>query len=166
MLAGLEGILSGPGFFDAAPPWPADLDSHLRFLSGVFVAVGIAWYSCIPDIEQKTGRFRLLAALTFCGGLGRFASLLAAGPPSIGHRYGLVAELLIVPAARPVAGTHRKEGTQRCNDLWQAGRQRPILRVTICASRQETTFPGALLIPRELSLERPVGFLIRRPPTL
>ena len=35
--------------------------------------------------------------MTFCGGLGRFASLMAAGPPSIGHRYGLVAELLIVP---------------------------------------------------------------------
>ncbi len=98
VLAGFEGVLTGPGFLRAQAPWPADLDSHLRFLSGVFVAVGIAWYSCIPDIEQKTERFRLLAALTFCGGLGRFASLMAAGPPTTGHRYGLVAELLIVPA--------------------------------------------------------------------
>lgn len=97
VLAGLEGMLTGPGFLRAQAPWPVDLDSHLRFLSGVFVAVGIAWYSCIPDIERKTERFRLLAALTFCGGLGRFASLLAAGPPTTGHRYGLVAELLIVP---------------------------------------------------------------------
>jgi hypothetical protein len=97
VLAGLEGIVSGPAFTGVAAPWPTDLDSHMRFLSGVFLAIGIAWYSCIPGIEAKTRRFRLLAALTVCGGLARLASAFIAGAPSAGHRFGLVVELLIVP---------------------------------------------------------------------
>lgn len=97
VLAGLAGIVAGPAFLGPDAPWPADLDSHLRFLSGVFLVVGLAWYSCIPGIEEKTGRFRLLAAMTFCGGLARLASLAMAGPPSAGHVYGLGAELLVVP---------------------------------------------------------------------
>ena len=43
---------------------------------------------------------------------------------------------------------------------------RLYLRLAVCASRQERHFPGALLIPRELSLARPVGLDTRRPPTL
>ena len=97
VLAGLAGIVSGPAFLGAAQPWPVDLDSHLRFLSGVFLAVGIAWYGCIPDIERKTGLFRLLAAFTFAGGLARLVSVMASGLPSLGHRYGLAAELVAVP---------------------------------------------------------------------
>ncbi|WP_328824669.1 DUF4345 domain-containing protein [Mesorhizobium neociceri] len=98
VLVGLEGVLSGPDFLDVAASWPIDLDSHFRFLSGFFLAIGIAWYSCIPDIETKTERFRLLAACTFAGGLARLVSLFAAGLPSRGHVAGLSIELLAVPA--------------------------------------------------------------------
>ena len=97
VLAGLAGIIGGPAFLGLERPWPADLDSHLRFLSGVFLVVGLAWYSCVPHIEEKTARFRLLAAMTFCGGLARLVSLILAGPPSAGHLYGLTAELVLVP---------------------------------------------------------------------
>ncbi|WP_258052202.1 DUF4345 domain-containing protein [Mesorhizobium sp. INR15] len=97
VLVGLEGILSGPEFLHVMTPWPVDLDSHFSFLSGFFLAVGIAWYSCIPDIETKTERFRLLAACTFCGGLARLLSLVTAGVPSMGHIAGLCVELLAVP---------------------------------------------------------------------
>ncbi|WP_292864925.1 DUF4345 domain-containing protein [Mesorhizobium sp.] len=98
VLVGLEGILSGPEFLNVAAPWPVDLDSHFRFLSGFFLAVGIAWYSCIPHIETKTERFRLLAACTFAGGLARLFSLLTTGEPSAGHMAGLCVELFAVPA--------------------------------------------------------------------
>jgi hypothetical protein len=98
VLVGLEGVLSGPEFLDVAAPWPVDLDSHFRFLSGFFLAVGIAWYSCIPGIEIRTERFRLLAACTFAGGLARLISLLTVGAPSFGHIAGLCIELLVVPA--------------------------------------------------------------------
>lgn len=98
VLVGVEGILHGPEFLHVAGPWPVDLDSHFRFLSGFFLAVGIAWYSCIPSIETKTERFRLLAACTFAGGLARLLSLLTTGEPSAGHMAGLCVELLAVPA--------------------------------------------------------------------
>lgn len=94
---GIAGVVLGPSFLRQPQPWPTDLDSHFRFLSGVFLAVGLAWYSCIPAIELKTGRFRLLAALTFCGGLARLLSLLSAGRPSAGHLVGLGVELVVVP---------------------------------------------------------------------
>lgn len=97
VLVGIEGILSGPEFLGLAQPWPIDLDSHFRFLSGFFLAIGIAWYSCILDIETKTERFRLLAACTFTGGLARLFSLLLAGAPSAGHLAGLCVELIAVP---------------------------------------------------------------------
>ncbi len=97
VVAGIAGIVLGPGFVGAVSPWPVDLDSHLRFLSGVFLAVGIAWYSCIPDIADKADRFRLLAAMTVAGGLARLASFAAVGAPSAGHLYGLGAELVVVP---------------------------------------------------------------------
>ena len=94
---GLAGIVLGPAFLGLKASWPADLDSHFRFLSGVFLAVGISWYSCIPDIGARTGRFRLLAAMTFAGGLARLLSLSMAGAPSVGHLAGLCVELVVVP---------------------------------------------------------------------
>jgi hypothetical protein len=96
-LTGAAGVLLGPGFLGLPPPWPADLDSHFRFLSGMFLAVGLGLYTCVPEIERRTERFRLLAGLTVCGGLARLSSLLAVGTPSLGHRAGLVMELIVVP---------------------------------------------------------------------
>ena len=97
VLTGAAGVALGPSFLGAQAPWPADLDSHFRFLSGLFLLLGLAWYSCIPGIETKTGCFRLLAALTFAGGLGRLLSLFVAGTPSAGHMAGLLVELAAVP---------------------------------------------------------------------
>jgi hypothetical protein len=97
LAAGIAGVLGGPAFLGVSRPWPVDLDSYFRFLSGVFLALGIAWYSCVPGIERNTARFRLLAALTFAGGLARLLSLLISGTPSTGHRVGLIIELIIVP---------------------------------------------------------------------
>ena len=96
-LTGLAGVVLGPDFLRLDPPWPTDLDSHFRFLSGVFLAVGVGFYSTIPDIERKGARFRLLAALVIAGGVARLVSLLVAGSPSAGHLAGLAMELLVVP---------------------------------------------------------------------
>lgn len=94
---GALGIVIGPHFLHVTAPWPIDLDSHFRFLSGVFLVVGLGWYSCLPSIETKTERFRLLAAMTFAGGLARLLSLSIAGLPSMGHVAGLSVELVGVP---------------------------------------------------------------------
>lgn len=95
--AGLAGVLTGPAFLATSPPWSNDLDSHVRFLSGVFLLLGLAWWSCIPHIETKTERIRLLGIATFVGGLARLYSLILVGAPPAGHLVGLGLELVAVP---------------------------------------------------------------------
>ena len=97
LLAGISGVAAGPSFLGVEAPWPADLDSHLRYLSGVLLAMAIGWYSCIPAIETKSARFRLLAAIVVIGGLARLWSLVMVGSPSAGHLGGLAIELVAAP---------------------------------------------------------------------
>lgn len=74
-----------------------DLDSHFRFLSSIFAGLLIGFYTCVPSIEHKGPRFRLLGGLIVCGGLGRLASLFVSGIPGQGHQYGLFMELIVTP---------------------------------------------------------------------
>jgi hypothetical protein len=95
--AGGAGVLLGPVAFAPDADLTVDLDSHVRYLSGIFLALGIAFWTTVPGIARKTGRFRLLAALVVAGGLARLLSLLLAGTPSAGHLAGLGLELVVVP---------------------------------------------------------------------
>ncbi|MGA9581789.1 MAG: DUF4345 domain-containing protein [Allosphingosinicella sp.] len=98
LLAGGSGMIEGPAFLrGVTSPVPSDLDSHFRYLSGLLFAIGLAFASCIPGIEGKTARFRLLASLVFVGGLGRLFGLMTAGAPGAGHLFGLAMELGTVP---------------------------------------------------------------------
>jgi hypothetical protein len=94
---GAAGLVFGPVFLGSEAPWPVDLDSHFRFLSGVFLAIGLSFLSTVPRIRERTARFRLLAALLFVGGLARLVSLAVAGAPSGGHIAGFAMELVGVP---------------------------------------------------------------------
>jgi hypothetical protein len=90
-------VVEGPAWLmDGAIP-PRDLDSHFRYISGIFLGVGIAFATCIPAIEARGARFRLLSALVVSGGLARLVSLIAVGAPSQGHLLGLGMELVVVP---------------------------------------------------------------------
>lgn len=93
---GGAGVLLGPGIVGAAPGQP-DLDSHFRYLSGVFLGVGVGFASCVPHIERMGPRFRLLGAFVVLGGLSRALGWAEHGAPSIGHRLGLVMELGVTP---------------------------------------------------------------------
>lgn len=73
------------------------LDSHFRYLSGIFLGALIAMYSCVPEVERKGERLRLIGALIVCGGLARLIGVFAMGLPGWGHRYGLVMELIVTP---------------------------------------------------------------------
>lgn len=96
--AGAAGVLLGPAAFSDAGGWPVDLDSHFRYVSGIFLALGLTFYATIPSIERKTALFRLAAALVVAGGLARLLALLVNGVPSAPHVAGLVLELVVVPA--------------------------------------------------------------------
>lgn len=96
ILAGLDGVLRGPATFGLAAV-PADLDSHYRYLSGIFLMLGLAFASTIPAIERNGPRFRLLGAMVVTGGLARALSWAAVGAPGLEHRLGLAMELAVVP---------------------------------------------------------------------
>jgi hypothetical protein len=93
---GAVGVLRGAQWL-AKMPVPADLDSHFRYLSGLFLMLGIGFASCIPHMEARGDRFRLLGAMVIAGGLARALSLAQVGPPSAGHVFGLAMELGVVP---------------------------------------------------------------------
>lgn len=88
-------IVRGAAWLQPHPT--TDLDSHFRYLSGIFLVMGVAFLTCIPAIESKTARFRLLGAMVVGGGLARLVSLGAMGEPSPGHLVGLCIELVVVP---------------------------------------------------------------------
>src|SRR3712207_2482724 len=77
--AGLYGVLFGPLLTGARVSM--DADSHFRYLSGLLLGIGLCFWSTVPGIEDKAGRFRLLTLLVVIGGLGRLIGLVLTGLP-------------------------------------------------------------------------------------
>jgi hypothetical protein len=94
--ASLMGIARGAAWLERGAV-ATDLDSHFRYLSGIFLVLGIAFASCIANIESKGPRFRLLGAMVVAGGLARLVSLFAVGVPGNGMLFGFAMELGVVP---------------------------------------------------------------------
>lgn len=94
--AGSRGVLCGATWLNHAPV-AVHLDSHFRYISGIFLGVGVAFVSCIPAIEDKGARLRMLVAFVVLGGLARLLSLVEVGMPDDGMRFGLVMELAVTP---------------------------------------------------------------------
>jgi hypothetical protein len=92
---GLYGILFGHALTGDAVSISAE--SHFRFLSGLLLGIGVCFWSTVPGIEEKTGRFRLLTLLVAIGGLGRLTGLLLTGLPSLFMIGGLFVELIVTP---------------------------------------------------------------------
>lgn len=94
--AGGAGVLAGVGMIPHAVSDPA-LDSHYRYLSGLLLAIGVGFWSAIPDIGHRTGRVRLLTAIVVAGGLARAYALLTAPAPGPAMELALVMELIVTP---------------------------------------------------------------------
>ncbi len=96
---GLRGIIEGPAMLVGVEPGQAapDLLSHYRFLSGLFLGIGLALLSCLPAIERRSERFRWACVALVAGGLARGYGLQMGDAPSTAHRIALAAELGVVP---------------------------------------------------------------------
>jgi hypothetical protein len=94
--AGLAGVLRGPAMMGDLPGTPSE-DSHVRYLSGLLLAIGVAWWSTLAAIERHGTRMRLLTALVACGGFARLLSLAMVGLPSGPMLGALVLELVVTP---------------------------------------------------------------------
>jgi hypothetical protein len=94
MTAGALGLLA-PGLLGLYGDRVAT--AHFAYLSGMLLAVGMAYWWLIPDIERRGGSFTLLTAIVFVGGLARLsmAVRLASLQPGIG--LPLLMELSVAP---------------------------------------------------------------------
>jgi hypothetical protein len=96
-MGGLSVIRSADVLRGMNPPFPIDLDSHYRYLSGLLLGIGLVFLLSVPKIETKQTVFRTLGAIIVVGGLARLWSLIDAGVPGRGHQFGLVMELVVTP---------------------------------------------------------------------
>ncbi len=92
---GLTGVVGGARAFGA---WPgAASDSHMRYLSGLLLAIGLVYLACVPAVERRSSVVRTLTALVLAGGLSRLAGVFLAGDPG-SMRWTLAMELGVAPA--------------------------------------------------------------------
>lgn len=94
--AGMTGAILGAGMTDGVPVDPS-LDSHMRYLSGLLLGIGLAFWEAIPQIERKTSRVRLLTLIVFLGGLVRLIGAAFVAVPNDAMLFGLCMELVITP---------------------------------------------------------------------
>lgn len=96
LLAGGAGaVLGAAAFGDARAPVAAD--SHVRYLSGLLLGIGLAFAATIPTIERRGHEFRILTFLVAVGGAARLYGVLAAGRPGGAMLFGLAMELMVTP---------------------------------------------------------------------
>jgi hypothetical protein len=96
LIAGTAGVIQGPGMLGDGPA--PELDSHFRYLSGLLFGIGVAYAAAIPTIERQGGRFRLLTAIVFAGGLSRLYGVAATGQLTQVTAFALMMELVVTPA--------------------------------------------------------------------
>ncbi len=99
LVAGLAGMIGGVGLTGSSviDVVSRATDSQFRYLSGLLFAIGLGFWSTVPNLPRRTARFRLLTALVVVGGLGRALGVAAHGLPSGPMQFGLVMELVVTP---------------------------------------------------------------------
>ena len=93
---GLAGALLGDAMLGGGHGNPA-LDSHVRYLSGLLLGIGLAFWEAIPQIERRTGRVRLLTVIIVLGGLIRLIGILFVAFPGLPMTLALGMELVVTP---------------------------------------------------------------------
>jgi len=91
--AGLLGAVQGMGYLEGG----IDLDSHFRYLSGLLLGISIGFGCCIPRIETRSERIRLMTGIVVVGGLCRMAGCFLVGMPGPLMVAALGMELMVTP---------------------------------------------------------------------
>lgn len=95
VFAGAAGVLLGPGMSDDTGS--ASLDSHMRYLSGLLLGIGLVFWWNIPRIERIGPLFRVLTLIVVLGGLARALGVVLHGTPPGPMLFALVMELVVTP---------------------------------------------------------------------
>src|SRR3954469_5706003 len=92
---GLAGVVLGTAFTDVFDD--GSVDSSVRFYKGMLLAVGLIYWSCIPDIERRGERMSLVTLILVCGAASRLMAVIGHGVANIGVLLSLIAGLILVP---------------------------------------------------------------------
>jgi hypothetical protein len=95
-LLGLLGV-EDPVYVAVGVPRIVLLDTNLRFFSGVWVALGLALFWLIPQIERQIVLFRAIWIMIFIGGIGRLLSMWRVGAPPVAFIVFTAIELIGAP---------------------------------------------------------------------
>ncbi len=93
--AGLTGVFEGAAFLGGGS---VDMDSHMRYLSGLLFGIGLGFLGSIREIERYGERFKLLTGIVVAGGVARFLGLTYGHVPGVAMKTALVMELAVTPA--------------------------------------------------------------------
>lgn len=92
---GLAGVVFGTAlvdFFDDGV-----IDSSVRFYKGMLLAIGVIYWSCIPQIERRGERMSLVTFILVCGAASRLMAVVGHGVANLGMVLSLIAGLVLVP---------------------------------------------------------------------
>jgi len=92
---GLTGVVFGT--LDADLSGDVVLDSYVRFLKGMLLAIGLIYWSSIPQIDRYGDRISLVTFILVAGTLARLMSVIGHGVPTVGIMINVIAGLVFVP---------------------------------------------------------------------
>jgi hypothetical protein len=92
---GFAGIFFGADFLDLSGN--VVMDSYIRFLKGMLLAIGLVYWSSIPDIERHGERISLVTFILILGAVPRLMVVIGHGVPTIGILISLAGELIAAP---------------------------------------------------------------------
>jgi hypothetical protein len=92
---GLVGVVFGTLYADLSGD--VVLDSYVRFLKGMLLAIGLIYWSCIPRIDRCGDRISLVTFILVAGTLARLMSVIGHGVPTVGIMSNVIAGLIFVP---------------------------------------------------------------------
>src|SRR5881227_3034068 len=92
---GLAGVVFGTAFVDIFDD--GAIDSSVRFYKGMLLAIGLAYWSCIPEIERRGERMSLVTFILVCGAASRLMAVIGHGVANLGMVLSLIAGLILVP---------------------------------------------------------------------
>jgi Domain of unknown function (DUF4345) len=107
---GLAGVFFGAVFIDLSDN--VVMDSYIRFLKGMLLAIGLVYWSSIPDIERHGEQISLVTFILILGAVPRLMVVIGHGVPTIGILISLAGELIAAPLLwlwqRHVAGVAQR----------------------------------------------------------
>jgi hypothetical protein len=92
---GFAGVFFGANFLDLSGN--VVMDSYIRFLKGMLLAIGLIYWSSIPDIERHGERISLVTCILVLGAVPRLMAVISHGVPTIGILISLAGELIAAP---------------------------------------------------------------------